>query len=115
MKKAQEKCLLHDAEVLCIGDLLRDNILEELHAVLLPNDGGEVVVVELLVIAIPLAKLGQVHDEHFCGLHIFIFIHFKNSFGINSNYPSLKRSHYTVRNKGDLDSFIKLRLRFWSL
>ena len=74
MKKGQEKCLLHNAEVLRIGDLLRDNILEELHAVLLPNYSGEVVVVELLVVAIPLAQLGQVHDEHFCCLHIFIFI-----------------------------------------
>ena len=27
--------------------------------------------------------------------------------GINSNHLSLLRSHYTVRNKDDLDSFIK--------
>ena len=34
-------------------------------------------------------------------------LHCKNSHGINSNYLSLHRSHFTVRNKGDLDSFIR--------
>ena len=45
----------------------------------------------------------------------FLIIHCKNSFGINSNYLSLSRSHYTVQNKGDLNNFMKLRLRFLSL
>ena len=36
-------------------------------------------------------------------------IHCKNSFGINWNYLSLQRSHFTVRNKGDLDRFIKTK------
>ena len=34
--------------------------------------------------------------------------HCKNSLGINSNYLSLKRNHYTVRNKGNLSGSIVL-------
>ena len=48
-------------------------------------------------------------------IRVICTIHCKNSFGINSNYLSLLRSHYTVRNKGELDRYIKLRLRVWSL
>ena len=33
--------------------------------------------------------------------------HYKNTFGINSNYPSLKKNPNTVRNKGDLYNGIK--------
>ena len=35
--------------------------------------------------------------------------HCKNIFGINSNYLSLQTCHYTVRKKGDFDSFIKTK------
>ena len=41
--------------------------------------------------------------------------HCKKRFDINSNYLSLLKSRYIVRNKDDLYSFIKLSLRFWSL
>ena len=38
-----------------------------------------------------------------------MYIHCKNSFGINLNYLSLKRSLTTVGNKADLDSGIKTK------
>ena len=41
-------------------------------------------------------------------------IHCKNSFGIKI-IRLYKEGLHTVRNKANLDSFIKLRLRFWSL
>ena len=42
-------------------------------------------------------------------------LHCKNSFVINSNYLSLKRRHFTVRNKGDLESFIKTKTSILAL
>ena len=36
-------------------------------------------------------------------------VHCENSFGINSNYLSLKECHNTVRNKIDLDRGIKTK------
>ena len=41
--------------------------------------------------------------------NVIDIIHCKNSFDINSDYPSLERSQYTVANKDDLDSFIKTK------
>ena len=46
---------------------------------------------------------------------LYIVIHCKNSFGIISNYLSLLRSHHTVRNKDNLDSFLKTKTSILAL
>ena len=39
----------------------------------------------------------------------------KTALVLISNYLSFKRNHYTVRNKGDLDSFIKTKTSILAL
>ena len=53
----------HQLAVLAVLDLLGYNVMQELHGVLLLHNRGEVSVGDLLVIAVPLGQLGQVHDE----------------------------------------------------
>ena len=51
--------------------------------------------------------LGNVYNRALC--FILYKILCKNSFGINSITCLYKKVHYTVRNRGDLDSFIKTK------
>ena len=54
---------LHHLEVLPILDLLGHDVVQKLHTFFPLYDGGQVVILHLLVVAVPLAQLGQVHDE----------------------------------------------------